>query len=79
MTPSEFYEKYWEIKDKNGNFLPALKLSKAEKDFFDLAAKENYNIVYFYRKRARSVVIDCDLIKELMQEQGNKNEKNFST
>lgn len=35
MTPSEFYVKYWKIRDDNSNILPPIILSNFQKEWLD--------------------------------------------
>lgn len=67
MKPSEFYEKYWKIKNKDGVMSNPPPLRKFEKDFLD-SAIDNSNLVYFYRKRTRSILIyTAELSKQFKQ------------
>ena len=65
MKPSEFYEKYWKIVDRNGNLVSPPALTNEEKEFLDKCVSEGASFVYISRKRRRSTVINIDfLLKE---------------
>lgn len=64
IKPSEFYQKYWRIKTKDGWDAPP-PLSKSEIEFLDNAAKSIENgSASIIQKRRRGVTIDVRLLNE---------------
>jgi len=64
MKPSEFYEKYWRIKDRHGNVVQPPILTDEEKEFLDNSFSQNKNsYVMLYRTRRRPVTIDCATLR----------------
>lgn len=60
MKPSEIYNKYWKVKDKNGNLVSPPPLTQSEADFIDEAVKNEQILGIFFKKRRRSVWIDIE-------------------
>lgn len=67
MKPSEFYEQYLRLDYGDGKLVAPPKLSEAEKQFLDeAAAKPNYQVALFTRKRKRTVQVNVELLKREM-------------
>jgi len=58
MSPSKFYETWWRIKDKNGNYVKPPELSDAEKEYLDKAVEGSCDYVEFFRTRRRRLQIN---------------------
>ena len=68
ITPSEFYEKYWVIKDSNGFPHHPPKLSDAEKKFLDNEISiENSTRIMFIRKRRPCIQVDLNILRDEMR------------
>ena len=67
MKASEFYEKYWKIRNRAGAIVSPPKLTDVEKEFLDSTINDSTcGGIYFGRRRRNNIQIDLNILREQM-------------
>ena len=62
MKPSEFYEKYWKIKNADGTLSDSKPLTQTEKDSLDEVLHSSLNVFYMtIERKSTKERIDIDV------------------